>query len=188
MKQFINSVLQFPHNYRMITADTFKKAGKIGILAVLMALLLTQLYAANSLIQAQTAVLLSPADVSSHLLLSQEYLAAGNLLAVERELALADILTTNYQLLTTNKVLGTTLSPLLIWGKIKDEPKQIQAEISFWEKIVEEKPGYRDAYLQLAIASYKIYQTEKAKEYLQKAKEIDPNYKKTKELEKRILK
>lgn len=169
----------FPQISRTITA----KVSKIALLAVLTALLATQLYPTNSLTQAQTAVLLSPRNVSSHLLLSQKYLASGNMPAVERELTLTQSLNTPYDLHPTASVLGITLSPLKILENIKAEPQQIRNEIAFWEKVVAEKSGYRDAYLQLTILNYKIYQIDRAKKYLEKAKEIDPNYEKVQELE-----
>ena len=56
------------------------------------------------------------------------------------------------------------------------DPKDIKKLINFWEKIVAEKPNYRDGYLQLAILNYKIWQNEKAKENLKKALIIDPNF------------
>lgn len=132
---------------------------------------------------AKTSVMLFPKDVSFHLLLVQEYLKRGNMSAVERELNIAQTLSTYYPLPTTNSVLGLTLSPAKIWTKIKNEPQRIKSEIIFWEKIIADKPEYRDAYLQLALLHYQIYETNKAKEYLQKAKELDPNFEVIKQLE-----
>lgn len=53
--------------------------------------------------------------------------------------------------------------------------EKIQKEIVFWQKTTEGFPGYRDGYLKLAVLNWKIYQTDEAQKFLQKALEIDPN-------------
>lgn len=63
------------------------------------------------------------------------------------------------------------------------EKKRIEAEIVKWEKTLEEYPGYRDVHLRLAVLNWEINNKSKAKEHLQKAKELDPNFEMTKELE-----
>lgn len=61
--------------------------------------------------------------------------------------------------------------------------KRIEAEITSWEQALEKYPGYRDVYLRLAILNWQINNQKNAKEHLQKAKELDPNFEITKELE-----
>lgn len=136
--------------------------------------------------QAKLAVMLAPNNISNHLLLVQEYLKRGDMAAVERELNLAQNVTISYKPSARNSVLGASLSPAKIWEKINNEPQRINNEITHWENIIKDKPDYRDAYLQLAILNYQIYQTDKAKVYLQKAANLDPNFEATKELEKII--
>lgn len=67
------------------------------------------------------------------------------------------------------------------------EEKRIENKIAQWEEILEKYPGYRDAYLRLAVLNWQINNSEKAKEYLEKAKELDPNFETTKELEEILL-
>lgn len=67
------------------------------------------------------------------------------------------------------------------------EKKRIEGEIVKWEKILEKYPGYRDVYLRLTVLNWQIKNDEKAKECLQKAKYLDPNFEKTKEIEKKML-
>ncbi len=136
--------------------------------------------------RAKLTTMLEPHDFSSHLLLSQEYLKRGNLEAVERELILAQNLEVSPSSVTTASVLGLSLSPIKIWQKILNEPQRVKEEIRFWEKVIVKKPDYRDAYLQLAILNYQIFNKQKAKEYLHKALELDPNFGPSKELEKII--
>ena len=68
--------------------------------------------------------------------------------------------------------------------KAKEKPRKIRQEIEFWEEIIKEKPNYRDAYFQLAILNYQIYQKEKTLQYLQKTFELDANFEPAKKLEK----
>jgi len=135
--------------------------------------------------RAKLAAMLYPNDLSSHLLLAQEYLKRGNMEGVERELLLAQDLGGKTSATSSGSptVLGVFLSPSKILEKIKNEPKRIREEISFWEKVISEKPDYRDAYLQLAILNYQIYKKERAKEYLEKALKIDPNFAPARQLE-----
>ena len=63
------------------------------------------------------------------------------------------------------------------------EKKRTENEIVEWKEASEKYPGYRDIYLRLAVLNWKIKNDEKAKENLQKAKELDPNFEMTKEIE-----
>lgn len=188
--------LEFPQISRIFNAPILGRGLKLYIIAFAAALLFIYILGGLpvakrflppdffTLEQAKLAVLVSPGDISAHLFLAQEYLKRGYLEGVERELLLAQELTEKAPETTSSGVLGATLSPIKILAKIKNEPQRIKNEISFWEKIVNEKPSYRDAYLQLAILNYQIYETEKVREYLKKAIELDPNYKPARELEK----
>lgn len=55
------------------------------------------------------------------------------------------------------------------------EPERIRREIESWEKVLEEKPYYRDVLLRLALLNYQIYEDEKAETYWQQANYLDPN-------------
>ena len=52
--------------------------------------------------------------------------------------------------------------------------KADQQTILAWEQILDERPDYRDGWIQLAAAYYKIGDKQKAKEALKKAKALDP--------------
>lgn len=185
----------FPQISRIIPATLYIIVLKAVVLVAVAAFLALNLFWQLSteptrIRQAKLAVMLSPNDLSNHLLLTQKYLDQGNMKAVERELILAQNLSTRPASsfpLPTSSVLGVTLSPLKILEKIKNEPQKIKDEIVFWEKIVADKPNYRDGYLRLALLNYQIYENQKARVYLERAKTLDPNFETTKELEK-ILK
>jgi cytochrome c-type biogenesis protein CcmH/NrfG len=55
--------------------------------------------------------------------------------------------------------------------------------ISQWQRVLGEKADFRDGWLKLAVYYLEIGETQKAKEVLEKAKSLDPNYEKIKEIE-----
>lgn len=67
------------------------------------------------------------------------------------------------------------------------EQQKVLKEILYWQSIAEKHKGYRDAYFRLAVLEYQIGGKEKAKQYLRKTLELDPNFDHARELEK-ILK
>lgn len=62
------------------------------------------------------------------------------------------------------------------------EPKRIKEEIKSWEKVIEEKPYFRDVLLRLAILNFQIYENEKAVDYLLRAEYLDPSNEEIKEV------
>ncbi len=59
--------------------------------------------------------------------------------------------------------------------RLQAEPEDLQNQIIFWQKVTEQFPAFRDAYLKLAILNYKLRRSFDAKKFLDKALEIDPN-------------
>lgn len=124
----------------------------------------------------------NPNDFETHLQLVEAFLNNNQFEEAEKTLLLAQKQLDN----ADNKVLGEQTSQKFeeLWQrKHYSDPKDIRRLITAWEEIVKEKPHYRDGYLQLAYLHYKIFENEKAKEYLQKAIELDPNYEPARELE-----
>lgn len=72
----------------------------------------------------------------------------------------------------------------LVWER--QEQKRIEKEIRQWEQTLEKYPDYRDLYLKLVVLNWQVNNHQKAQEYLQKAKELDPNFQTTKEIEKAL--
>lgn len=48
-------------------------------------------------------------------------------------------------------------------------------EITYWQEFLSNKPDYRDGWLELGIAHYRLSQKDEAKECFKKALLIDPN-------------
>lgn len=67
------------------------------------------------------------------------------------------------------------------------EPERIREEIKSWEKVLEEKPYYRDVLLRLSILNYQIYEDEKALEYFEQALYLDPNNEQVKQVKEIIF-
>lgn len=120
-------------------------------------------------------------DFEAHLVLAEEFLANNQVKEAESALLLAQS-----RLSLTGNVLGEKTSLKLedLWKrKHYSDKADVYRLIVSWQKIIAEKPNYRDGYLQLAFLYYQIYQNDKAKAYLQKALVIDPNYEPARKLE-----
>lgn len=60
---------------------------------------------------------------------------------------------------------------------LKGERTKIEKEVGYWKGVLKTHPKYRDAYFKLALLSYQLGDKNKARMYLEKTLEIDPNYK-----------
>lgn len=119
------------------------------------------------------AVLLDNSNPEIHYRLAEVYEATDNWPEAKKELLLALELSTN------SEVIGKELTKV---NTVINEPGRIKAEIGYWEKETITKPDYRDAYLQLAVRYFQLYRTDLAKQNLQKAFSLDPNFEITKKL------
>lgn len=167
----------FPQNLRKKTAEFLKIFFFLLFSFYFLLNLHSELYPENEeLAQAKKGVLASPFGAKNHLNLAKIYLEMGNLGLAEKELSLAQDLGATF-----SADLKTVANALEI---AKSRSSKIRQEISFWEKVVKEKPDYRDAYFQLAVLNYQLNHIKKAKEFLLKTLEIDPNFESAKKLEK----
>ena len=64
--------------------------------------------------------------------------------------------------------------------------EDIAKEREYWQGVVMRHPGYRDAEFKLAVLSYQLGEKDKAKEYLNEALIIDPNFKEGREFAKQV--
>ena len=117
----------------------------------------------------------NPDDFQAQMDLAEIFLAHHQFEEAEKILLLAQ----SQKIASNPQVLGEQTEPKLeeLWQKkISADPQEIKKLINAWEKIVEEKPNYRDAYLQLAYFHHLLFQKEEALQNLQKAVDLDPNY------------
>lgn len=86
----------------------------------------------------------------------------------------------NYQSKENTKpqanILGEQNSPFSLYQELQKQKKLIASQADYWKKITEEKPDYRDAYLQLGASLYKLGHYDLSKIAIYKAFEIDPLY------------
>ncbi|MCL4397940.1 hypothetical protein M1403_02845 [Patescibacteria group bacterium] len=106
-------------------------------------------------------LLVNSYDTNSHRLLGQLLLNSNDFSPAETE--------------TLKAFNDPHSSEVLKIQAIKNQPDQIKKDIVFWQKLAETFPGYRDAYLKLAVLSGQIYRNFDVYKFLEKAAEIDPN-------------
>lgn len=68
--------------------------------------------------------------------------------------------------------------------KIDLERQEVISKIGKWEEIINKYKDYRDGYFQLAILEYRLRNFDKAKFYLKKTLDLDPNFEKGRDFEK----
>lgn len=77
----------------------------------------------------------------------------------------------------------TTINQLEAAGQRRS---QLEQERVYWDQVVKEHPGYRDANFQLSVISYQLGDLANARHYLQQALHIDPNFQEGKEFGEKI--
>lgn len=159
-----------------------------GVALVILLTLISLFSSKDNLQKIKERLVKNPQDFEAHLHLAEKFLKNNQFEEAERALMLAQELKgLEYE---EAKILGEKTDSKFkdLWQKkLYSDPKDIRRLIAAWEKIVEEKANYRDGWLQLSVLHYKLYENEKARECLQKALELDPNFEPALEL-KRIIK
>ena len=128
----------------------------------------------NQFQQTKERLVKNPNEFEAHLILAKEFLENNQFEKAEKEL-----------LMVQGQKPNSKLKNLWIKKHYSDS-KDIKKLIQAWESTRAEKPDYRDAYLHLAWLHHQTYEDQKAKEYLEKAIELDPNFEPTLKLQKII--
>lgn len=113
-------------------------------------------------------------NYQAHLLLGETFLIKNNLEEAKNEFALA------YPLTKNKNEINERLSEV---NNLIKEKINLEAQLTFWEKQIEEKANYRDAYLEMALLNYQTKRPALARFYFEKAKDLDPNNVMVKEME-----
>ncbi len=157
------------------------RIGSIGVILFLLIIICSFFYPQSEIQRIKLQLLINPFNFDNHLILAKKFIDNHQFIEAERTLLLAEKIA-NSRLLKDNLKKENIKEEKLIslqelWQeKNMADPQDIKKLITSWEKIIAVKPDYRDGYLQLAFLNYKIYQTEKALFYLNKALEIDSNF------------
>lgn len=175
----------FPQIFRKFAAKILKIDWRWLVLAFLTLFFLVNLggvfWPKNSFERVKISILKAYQNPKSHLELAQIYLKNNDLKNAQKEVQIAEeLLKRGGEEQEKRQVLGFGKK---VENLLKD-PGMLQKEITDWEKIKNDLPGYRDAYLQLAKLHWQLYQNDLAKEYLNKALELDPNFEPAKEFKK----
>ncbi len=160
----------------------------LGLAVIILLLASSFFFPKDRFQQAKERLVKNPQDLAAHLILAEEFLNNHQIQEAEKELALARQIEEDFGF-QNNQVLGETTDTQLekLGQQIEEsDPKKINTLINEWEKIVAQKPDYRDGYLRLALYHYKLYDKNLAWMYLQKAQELDPNFEATQLLEKEL--
>lgn len=113
-----------------------------------------------------SAVLLAPTSAPAHMALATLLRQMGYLPAARQELLIAADQNPN--------VLGTTTSPLQLLNEWEREPKRLTEALTYWQQVANEKPDYRDAFLQLALVAYQLGNMPEARAAASQALTLDP--------------
>lgn len=70
------------------------------------------------------------------------------------------------------------------WQQAQTERAQLMKDLQTWEGVTKRYSTYRDAYFEAAVLAYRLGKTQKEQEFLQKLRQIDPNFGLAQELEK----
>ena len=167
-----------PHFSRIFNANFRKQLGQLSIWIAIITFLAFLFSSSGALPyskQLKWAALKDYQNPQNHLNLAKEYLGVNDLENAKRELLIG------LNFAPENEELKKTLREV---ENLLGKPGQVEKEIKTWEKITQDFPGYRDAYLKLAQLYFTLYQNDKAQENLGKALELDPNSEPAREFEK----
>ncbi len=70
---------------------------------------------------------------------------------------------------------------------IKETRMEAESNLTYWEKVSRENPNAPDVYFQAGLYAAELSENQRALDYLNKAIELDPSFKKAIEFEKKIL-
>lgn len=137
---------------------------------------------------AQEQILDNPLNLEAHLILAEEFLKNNQIEEAQNELLVAQEITNNEKAGPQSpSVLGASNIIETIKNRLAENSrKETEKQIIRWRQIVADNLEYRDGYLRLAIYYFKVGDDQKAKENLQTALKIDPNFEPAKILEKSI--
>lgn len=121
----------------------------------------------------QIALSQNSRDLETNLKMADFLLSQNKFIEAEKALKISQQLEVEGKFLGKNEI-NEQLAAL--WQrKHLTDPKDISLMIGQWEKIVKQKPNYRDGYVQLSLLYLSLRQKSEALENIQKAYLLDPN-------------
>jgi len=151
--------------------------GLLILSLILVSSLLISLFPSNVFDQSRIKLLKNPNNLESRLNLVEEFLSTHQLNDARTELI-------SLKFENSNQVLGASSEIDNLWQKYQENnPQELVKLISYWESVVTKTPTYLDGWIYLGYYQYQLGKTEEAKESVNQALLIDPNFESAKELE-----
>ena len=139
---------------------------------VVVGLVLAKILLSNSEFEeAKLMVQSHPFDASAHFSLAMTAAKKDDFVLAEKEFAIANQLTKKSN---NQQVFGATSEVEEARESVFPE-EAVEEEIDELEQVLINKPGYRDVLLKLAVLYWQIEEIDKAREYFEKARILDPN-------------
>lgn len=151
--------------------------GLLILFLILISSLLISLLPSNVFDQSKIKLIKNPNDITNRLTLIEGLLSTGQFNDTRNEL-------TSLRAHNNNQVLGTSTEIDQLWQKYQENnPQELIKLISYWESVVNKTPTYLNGWVYLAYYQYQLGKIEEAKESVNQALLIDPNFESAKELE-----
>ncbi len=175
----------FPHIKRIFTSSPLVLAYKTLLFLVMTTFFLFSLIVAlfpqqEKFSQSLWSMLQHPDQAETHVALGNFFLAQGAQMLAKQEFSLAPALANGPG---KEQVLGAAAEGL---RHADGESKLLETDLADWQKIISEKPDYRDGYIQAAFLAYRLKNLDAARMYIDKALLLDPNFETAKTLQKYI--
>jgi tetratricopeptide (TPR) repeat protein len=155
--------------------------GLLVLFSLLFSSLLISLFPGSVFDQSKIKLIKNPDDVTSRLTIIESLLSTGQFNDARTELI--SLRTQN-----NKQVLGASTQIDNLWQKYQENnPQELNKLISFWESVVNKTPTYLNGWVYLGYYQYQLGKTEEAKESINQALLIDPNFESTKELQKYLI-
>lgn len=181
----VNRSYLSPHISRFFPVWLLSLGEQFLLIALIVSFVLAHIHASNTIkhpccTPPLLEVLKNPYDLEARLALARWYWQNGQKTEAKREIEIVKDMLGITTMPSTNSdslVLGAMASKLEdTLRSFNPVSQKINSEESFWKKIVEERPDYRDGFVILALLSYKRTSLAEATAYKNKALSLDPNY------------
>jgi tetratricopeptide (TPR) repeat protein len=169
--------LKFPQISRLFSAGIFtavlywlEKTLLWSALGIFLYINIVTLSKANNPKDIFLPALTQPFSATNHTKIASELWRIGLHAQAKHELTLAQDLPGN------TAVLGAETSPSILLDRWESQPKTLEANYLFWKEVLEKKPNYRDAFIQAGVFAYEMGNIDTARNLLEQAQTLDPNF------------
>jgi len=178
-----------PQITRLFSASSWNAVSawswRILLWAALIAFLIINLLAARNHPSKLSQFLLpsqvNPFSIAQHVTTAKNLWDSGYQKNATRELVIAQDLVE-----AGGSVLGATSDPTTLLTQWELAPSKLKAAYEYWTSVTTTQPDYRDGFLMTGAYTYQLGNSTEAKKLFEKAYALNPNYKPTIEILKKI--